>query len=168
LEAIGADYASLVERGAALVEAGRSSRDSHPTGGAVMTLPARFSLLHSDLNDFLFASVGDEENGMTLSVVSALTRLGIDPWEEAARLAVLPRALAIEALAPRIALVPIGRTQLSGNFAIAQRLVELLPARGQAHSPNRKETSAEDKKYLHAVMLLACLALGVAVLASML
>lgn len=33
-----------------------------------MTLPARFSLLHSELNDFLFASVGDEQNGMPLNV----------------------------------------------------------------------------------------------------
>jgi hypothetical protein len=37
-----------------------------------MTLPVRFSLLHSDLNDFLLASVGEEQNGVTLSVVSAL------------------------------------------------------------------------------------------------
>jgi hypothetical protein len=36
-----------------------------------MTLPVRFSLLHSDLNDFFFASVGEEQNGVTLSVVSA-------------------------------------------------------------------------------------------------
>jgi hypothetical protein len=64
-----------------------------------MTLPARFSLLHSDLNDFLFASVGDQQNGMPLSVISALTRLGVDPWEEAARLAALPKVLAAEALA---------------------------------------------------------------------
>jgi hypothetical protein len=48
-----------------------------------MALPARFSLLHSDLNNFLFASVGEEQNGVTLSVVSGLTRLGLDPWEEA-------------------------------------------------------------------------------------
>ncbi len=44
-----------------------------------MTLSARFALLHSDLNDFLFAAVGDEPNGMPLSVISALTRLGVDP-----------------------------------------------------------------------------------------
>ena len=42
-----------------------------------MTLSAQFSLLHSDLNDFLFATVGDEPNGMPLSVISALTRLGM-------------------------------------------------------------------------------------------
>lgn len=50
-----------------------------------MTLPARFSLLHSELNDFLFASLGDEQNGMPLNVVSALTRLGVDPWTEEVR-----------------------------------------------------------------------------------
>jgi hypothetical protein len=56
-----------------------------------MALPVPFSLLHSDLNDFLFASIGEEQNGVTLSVVSALTRLGVDPWEEAARLTPCPR-----------------------------------------------------------------------------
>lgn len=72
-----------------------------------MTLSARFSLLHSDLNDFLYASVGDEQNGMPLSVISALTRLGVDPWDEAARLAAVPKALAAGALAPMIARLSI-------------------------------------------------------------
>jgi hypothetical protein len=80
-----------------------------------MALPARFSPLHSDLNDFLFASVGVEQNGMPLSVVSALTRLGADPWEEAARLAALPKALAVETLAPMIARLPIGSTAPVGQ-----------------------------------------------------
>jgi hypothetical protein len=58
-----------------------------------VALPARFSLLHSDLNDFLFAAIGHEQNGMQLNVVSGLTRLGLDPWEEAARLAASDPAL---------------------------------------------------------------------------
>jgi hypothetical protein len=133
-----------------------------------MTLSARFSLLHSELNDFLFASVGDEQNGMPLSVISALTRLRVDPWEEAARLAALPKALAAEALAPMIARLPIGRPQPSDNLAITRRLVELLPANGQSALPSREPVGAKDNKYFHAVMLLACLALGVAVLSGML
>ncbi len=133
-----------------------------------MTLSARFSLLHSDLNDFLFAPVGDEQNGIPLSVISALTRLGVDPWEEAARLAALPKTLAAEALAPMIARLPISRPQPSDNLAITQRLVELLPAGGRSAPPGRKRAGAKDKKYFHAVMLLACLALGAAVLSSML
>jgi hypothetical protein len=66
--------------------------DSSAHAGAIMTLPPRFSLLHSDPNDFLFALVGDQQNGMPLNVIPALTRLDIDPWAEAARLAALPNA----------------------------------------------------------------------------
>ena len=133
-----------------------------------MRLSARFSLLHSDLNDFLFASVGDEQNGMPLSVISALTRLGVDPWEEAARLAVLPKVLAAETLAPMIARLSFGRPQRSDSVAIAQRLVGLLPMRGHAAEPGREQASARVKKYFHAVMLLVCLALGAAVISGML
>ena len=78
------DNGSLSEPDAAAVGVGRPARYNYLNPGAIMTLSARFSLLHSDLNDFLFASVGDEQNGMPLSVISALTRLGVDPWEEAA------------------------------------------------------------------------------------
>jgi hypothetical protein len=89
-----------------------------------MTLAARFSLLHSEPNDFLFASVGDEQNGMPLNVISALTRLGIDPWEEAARLAALLKALAAEALAPVIARLPIARPLPSDDLAVSQSAID--------------------------------------------
>jgi hypothetical protein len=162
------DKGSLSEPAPALVGVGRSARYNYLNPGAIMTLSARFSLLHSDLNDFLFASVGDEQNGMPLNVVSALTRLGVDPWEEAARLAALPKVLAAELLAPMLARLSISRPQRSDNVAIAQRLVELLPMRGHAAEPAGEQTSARFKKYFHAVMLLACLALGAAVFSGML
>jgi hypothetical protein len=132
-----------------------------------MTLSTRFSLLHSDLNDFLFAPIGDEPNGMPLSVISALTRLGVDPWEEGSRLAALPKVLAAEALAPMIARLSIGSPQRSNNVAIARRLVELLPTRANAAEPGRQQASTPAKKYSHAAMLLVCLALGAAALSSM-
>jgi hypothetical protein len=122
-----------------------------------MTLPARFSLLHSDLNDFLFASVGDQRNGMPLNVVSALTRLDVDPWAEAARLAALPKSLAAEALEPMIARLPIFRQQ--SDRVISQRLVELLPAGQQAVMPRREQTDATEQKYFDAAMVLTCLGL---------
>ena len=103
-----------------------------------MALSARFSLLHSNLNDFLFASVGEEQNGVTLSVVSALTRLGLDPWEEAARLTPLPKPRAAEALATLIARLPISRTLSSDDLAISQRLVELLPDQKSAPLQGRE------------------------------
>jgi hypothetical protein len=133
-----------------------------------MALPARFSLLHSDLNDFLFASVGEEQNGMPLNVVSGLTRLGLDPWDEAARLAALPKALAAEKLAPIIARLPVDRPQPSDNLAISRLLVELLPEHRRAASPVRQQADAKSKKYLQAMIVLSCLALGAAALVSML
>jgi len=131
-----------------------------------MALPARFSLLHSDLNDFLFAPVGEEHNGVTLSVVSALTRLGLDPWEQAARLTPLPKARAAEALATLIARLPIRRTLSSDDLAISQRLVELLPDQKSAPLQGRERVGAGQKKYWQAMVLLAGLALGAAILFS--
>jgi hypothetical protein len=133
-----------------------------------MALPARFSLLHSDLNDFLFAAVGEQQNGMPLNVVSGLTRLGLDPWEEAARLAALPKAVAAETLAPVITRLLSDRLQPSDNLAISRQLVELLPEHQRGASPGRHQADAEGKKYLQAMILLSCLALGAAVLFSIL
>ena len=133
-----------------------------------MALPARFSLLHSDLNNFLFAAIGNQQNGMPLNVVSGFTRLGLDPWEEAAQLAVLPKALAAETLASIIARLSFDRLQLSDNLAISRRLVELLPEHRGAASPDREQINAKGKKFLQMMILLGCLALGAAVVASML
>ncbi|HEV2551708.1 MAG TPA: hypothetical protein VGU20_30645 [Stellaceae bacterium] len=91
-----------------------------------MALPERFSLLHSELNGFLFATMGTEENGAPLSVLSGLTRLGIDPWIEGARLAKLPKEAAARALAPLIALFPKNRSE-SDVRELALHLAALLP-----------------------------------------
>jgi hypothetical protein len=96
-----------------------------------MALPVAFSLLHSEFNDFLYAEVGEEGNGMPLSVVSALTRLDIDPWLEAARLSNLPKDLAAAALMALIARLPAGRWEPSDARGIAARLIDLLPERGR-------------------------------------
>ena len=55
---------------------------------------SRFSNLNPSFDDFLFAPVCDEANGMQLSVLSALARSNVDPWEEAIRLAAMPKAIA--------------------------------------------------------------------------
>ena len=133
-----------------------------------MALPVPFSLLHSDLNDFLIASIGEEQNGVTLSVVSALTRLGVDPWEEAARLTPLPKARAAEMLAKMIARLPIRRTESLDDLAISRRLVELLPADKPARLLGCKRAGAGQTKYWGALILLASLALAAAILSSML
>ena len=97
---------------------------------------------------------------MPLNLVSVLTRLDVDPWEAAARLAALPKSLAAEALAPMIAQLPIFRRQQSDNLVISQRLVELLPAGQQAATAGPELAVAEKKKYFDTVIVLACLPLG--------
>ncbi|MDB5394267.1 MAG: hypothetical protein JWM91_1773 [Rhodospirillales bacterium] len=68
---------------------------------------------------FLFESLGIEENGMNLSVLSALARAGVDPWAEAKKLAALPRQAAIAAISAIL--------NLGGDGETARRLAELLP-----------------------------------------
>jgi hypothetical protein len=92
-----------------------------------LTLRPEYSLGHSALNAFLFASIGDEKSGVALTVLSALARLGIDPWTEAARLSALPKEASIAALAALIARLPEGDWQASDARTIALRLVEILP-----------------------------------------
>ena len=87
-----------------------------------------FKLQYSRLDGFLFADVGVEANGMMLTVLSTLARRGMDPWQEAERLAKLPRTAAVDRLAQIIAATPPSRWSLPDARAIAARLVALLPA----------------------------------------
>lgn len=86
------------------------------------------ALQQSSLKPFLFADVGLETNGMSLSVLSTLARFDLDPWQEAGRLALLSRATAIEALAALIKAMPASRWSLAEAVPIATRLVALLPS----------------------------------------
>jgi hypothetical protein len=67
-----------------------------------MSSPDAFALRRSGLNEFLFAPVGTEPSGMTLSLLSVFARRGDDPWKEAGKLVGLPKCDAIES----VALVP--------------------------------------------------------------
>ena len=69
-----------------------------------MTVRPDYALSRARYTAFLFTVVGTEtrdapNSGEDITVLTALTRIGIDPWEEAARLAVLPRAEAAQSLA---------------------------------------------------------------------
>ena len=89
-----------------------------------------YALQRSDLNGFLFAKVGVEASGMQLTVLSTLARQGVDPWQEAGRLAKLPKAAAIDELTRMITAMPACPWSLADATAIAARLVIMLPARG--------------------------------------
>jgi hypothetical protein len=85
-------------------------------------------LQNSDLNPFLYAEVGIELNGSTLTMLSVLARLNQDPWIEAARWARLPKAAAVDGLVSIIDGIPISPVGASSTRATAARLVMLLPA----------------------------------------
>jgi hypothetical protein len=88
-----------------------------------MTLRRSFRPLRPDLDKFLFAAVGEEIDGIPLSTISALTRLGLDPWQEAGRLSSLPRREAVEQVARLIAEIPGIFRPLGEAREIADRLL---------------------------------------------
>ncbi len=92
-----------------------------------MTHAALTPLLGREFDNFLFAAIGDDTNGAPLSVVSALSRLEVDPWKEALSLARMPRPIAESRLASLIASLPKGAATGLTPEAIAARLVALLP-----------------------------------------
>ena len=48
-----------------------------------MTHAALSPLIGSGFGEFLGASIGEDQNGTGLTVLSAFARLNVDPWQEA-------------------------------------------------------------------------------------
>jgi hypothetical protein len=100
-----------------------------------MTLDPQFSLINSEFNRFLYAPIGDDKNGVEVTVLSGLTRLGLDPWGEAARLARLPRGAAVSTLDAMLAQLPEAGCDIAETTTVAVRLVQLLPDAKAAPAP---------------------------------
>lgn len=92
-----------------------------------MGLRAEFAPHHSGLEAFLVAPLWEEDNGSTLSVLSALARLGMDPWKQAALLAEKPKGAA-ETLAKILSRLPKNGKEAPKYLELSERAVELLPA----------------------------------------
>ena len=103
-----------------------------------MALRPFFAPLRPELDPFLFAVVGEERNGIPLSTISALTQLGLDPWEEAGRLASLANRDAVERLTELIMRLPGARRPLSEAREIAVALIDVLPPRNAASGSAEK------------------------------
>jgi hypothetical protein len=84
-------------------------------------------VLRADLNKFLQALVYAEPHGMELSVLSALARLQLDPWEQAAALASLPSEAAARQLESLLSVLPDWLAPGHDGKLTAARLVALLP-----------------------------------------
>ena len=94
---------------------------------------AALSGLESQYDAFLFASVCETDE-MTLSVLSLLARQDVDPWQEAARLAQLSKAQAINSLAAKIWKSNSDRWSPSEASVLAVGLIDLLPSHGHPRS----------------------------------
>jgi hypothetical protein len=81
----------------------------------------------SEFNEFLFAPIGEDKNGMLVSVLSGLARSDVDPWQEAAKLAQLPGETATKELAALIGALPDRAASYPDPRTIATRLIALLP-----------------------------------------
>jgi hypothetical protein len=95
--------------------------------GATTMPRSVFALRTSVFDNFLYASIGEEKNGMVLTALSALARAGVDPWDEAARLSALPREAAAKRLTSIISGLSPGQWTPSVAKGIAERLASLLP-----------------------------------------
>jgi len=83
--------------------------------------------LRCDFDAFLYATIGEVDDEMPFSMLSALARQNVDPWEEAAKLAKLPRESAILRLTSLICAATVNRSPRTAPAATAARLVDLLP-----------------------------------------
>jgi hypothetical protein len=81
----------------------------------------------TEFDAFLFAPIGEEKNGMLLSVLSALARLDLDPWREAADLTRMPKDSAKRRLASLIEALPGEPPTRPEAVTISARLIALLP-----------------------------------------
>jgi hypothetical protein len=85
----------------------------------------------TDLDTFLYASIGQDKNGVPLSMLSVFARRDMDPWEEAAKLCQLSRASAVSELSAMLDVGAGALNSLASNdqALLAARLVALLPVR---------------------------------------
>jgi hypothetical protein len=131
-----------------------------------VTPAASVSFFRPEFNDFLYAPIGADRNEMPLSVLSALARLDLDPWKEAAELSELPQDTATQRLAMLIARLPGGRWGQADLEPIADRLIVLLPPRSgisKVPLPGKTHGVREMTSSTVAIMLI-CVALGVTAL----
>jgi hypothetical protein len=123
-----------------------------------------FALQRSGLNPFLFAEVGTELNGSTLTILSVLARLGQDPWAEAAKWTKLPKATIIDRLAQSIAQMPLPAQEINEARSTASRLILLLPSQVSrpTEAPAVSKAVSMLPKWVLPAVCFAVVALGIA------
>ena len=99
--------------------------------------------LGCEFDRFLYASVGEDNNGMPLTVLSALARVDVDPWEEASKLTQLPQESAVTHLASLLGALRNVPVVGLDSARIAAALIALLPCPRDRVPPMLKAALAQ-------------------------
>jgi len=113
---------------------------------------------------FLYAPLGEDRHGSSVTVLSMLARLGVDPWGEASELSRLPAAAArqrLEALMTRFhdvpTLVPDRGGIVSGRLALLPR--QAAPRNGTSAKPATPPQEAPSYWIISTALLVGLIAL---------
>lgn len=117
-------------------------------------------------NSFLFAPIYEEASGNQLSVLSALVRLNVDPWEQAGYLAAMPRADAARVVATTLNLVSGKTWGPEEAQVIATRLVRLLPQSNGAVAPATLEVTDARTQRTNYWLMWLCFAIAMSFFSS--
>ena len=85
-----------------------------------------------DFEQFLGAAVGEDGHGTSVSVLSMMARLDVDPWDEAAALATMNTAPAIKRLETLMGRFQDVRLSAPDRSNLARTLLAALPQRAKA------------------------------------
>jgi hypothetical protein len=113
----------------------------------------------SEFEKFLFAPIGEDRNGLPLSVISLLARMNLDPWQEAGTLAGLSTDAAATRLASSLDTLTDPGLRLTNPRPLVLRLLALLPkhsANPESATPARDaETAYDPRGRLTAIIVIA-------------
>ncbi|SDJ35211.1 hypothetical protein [Lutimaribacter saemankumensis] len=112
-----------------------------------------------EFDRFLYASVGEDQNGYAVTVLSTLARLGLDPWHETAELVTLGHDGArarLETLLARFRDVPALENH---HGRIARDLSQLLPEGPTSGALQRAASTVADGRQRESRAIWAVLAI---------
>lgn len=85
---------------------------------------------------FLHNAVGEDARGASVTVLSMLARLGVDPWQEASELAAMPAAAARQRLGLLMARFGDVPSAVPARVEFVARLLAFLPREARASAPD--------------------------------
>lgn len=108
-----------------------------------------------DLDRFLYAPVGEDRNGNAVTLLSALARLGFDPWQEASELGALSSEAARVRLGATLSKFKDVPALLVDHGSIAQHLTEFLPEHSKPDAPRQAGQTASHQPSISVATIFA-------------